>query len=203
MSNRLLQEDYNKYGEENFIFEIIEEVEDNDDMLIEKENFYMDKYKTYVLKYGYDFGYNLHRAVRRVFTEENKKAMSDALKGKNIGLSLEECLKIKELLLDSKREMIKDKIKEVSEITSISERTLGKISRGEYCRSKELLGGYKDWIGFNKYDLYVKIKEEIDKDNDPKKDCDISKKFNVSRNTVRRLRIGLITLQEGKIIMKQ
>lgn len=205
MGSRLLQEDYNIYGEENFKFTILEEVENNDDLLIERENFYMNVYKTYIHQYGYDYGYNLNRANRYKFSDKAKESMSKALKGKNILLSLEECLEIKELLLNSKCEMIKDKIKEVSSITNISERMIGKISRGECWCTKELQGGYKDWIGFNKYNLYVKIKEELNKNIGNEKiqarDKRLSIEYNVSQSTVLRLRLDIIKLENGKIII--
>lgn len=51
--NHLLQEDWNKYGEENFAFEIIELCSDSE--LDEKERYYIKKYKAFES----DGGYNL------------------------------------------------------------------------------------------------------------------------------------------------
>lgn len=51
--NLNLQRAWNKYGSLNFNFEILEYVE-NDGLLIEREQHFLDKHKTYVRKNGYN-----------------------------------------------------------------------------------------------------------------------------------------------------
>jgi len=67
--NEYLQHSYNKYGKDSFKFEIIEECCYDD--LINKENFYIDFYKSNVL----DFGFNLAKVneFRRNTYNDNVK----------------------------------------------------------------------------------------------------------------------------------
>jgi len=91
-----LQNAWNKYGESNFIFEIIEEVEKT--KLIEREQYYLDLNKSYLRENGYNqdptAGSPLgrkdseetkskKRASRKTwsFTEETKNKMSNSHKG--------------------------------------------------------------------------------------------------------------------------
>jgi group I intron endonuclease len=48
----------NKYGEENFNIEILEELETEEECF-KKEIYWIEFYKTNIIKYGHDFGYNL------------------------------------------------------------------------------------------------------------------------------------------------
>lgn len=59
-TNKLMQEDYNQYGEDNFeYYELEKEVSFKDR---NRECFYMDKYKTCNSKYGYNTRDNHSRA---------------------------------------------------------------------------------------------------------------------------------------------
>lgn len=193
-NNRYLQEDYNKHGEEKFRFVIVEELPNDDDLLLEKENYYMDHFKTYIHKYGHDYGYNNNKASRNRPTEESNKKRSESLKGKNISLTLEKCLEIKKLLLEETGELLKEKEARIAPMFNTSARTVGKIVRGDYWCSEQLGGKYKDWIGFDKKKLYLDILNALSGNDDkPGIDGQLAKKFNVSPNTVRRLRLKIIT----------
>lgn len=72
-SNPLLQKDYNKFGKENFIFNIEEYVQNDDNLLSEKEEFYFHKYKTLVKIYGFNYGYNIREANRGGLKFKNHK----------------------------------------------------------------------------------------------------------------------------------
>ncbi|MGH7974761.1 MAG: GIY-YIG nuclease family protein [bacterium] len=52
--NKYLQHAWNKYGGENFVFEVIEKVK-NKKNLIKREQYWMDKFKSYDFKFGYNF----------------------------------------------------------------------------------------------------------------------------------------------------
>lgn len=83
-ANPYLQEDFNKYGEEKITFEIIEflnylNTNECNDYFCERENFYMDKFKSHIKTYGKEFGYNIYRARRDSL--ESKRKKSDSLKG--------------------------------------------------------------------------------------------------------------------------
>ena len=76
-----LQNSYNKYGEENFIFEIIEEIEDKE-KLIEREQYWLDYYKSYDKKRGFNICLNARSCLGVERTEEYKQKISVANKGK-------------------------------------------------------------------------------------------------------------------------
>jgi group I intron endonuclease len=69
--NKKLQNSWNKYGEENFTFEIIEKCEERD--LMVKESFWMQFYGSYKKKNGY----NLDTIKgRKIISEETKRKIS-------------------------------------------------------------------------------------------------------------------------------
>lgn len=76
--NQHLQYSWNKYGEENFLFYVIEEC--SIDKLSEMEKYYIEKYHSDDDKYGY----NIEAGGRenKQLSEETRKKLSDALKGR-------------------------------------------------------------------------------------------------------------------------
>lgn len=140
-SNISLQIDFNKYGIENFetiIF--ISNLPNDDKILIEKENGYIDFYKSK------EFGYNNIKATRNRPSEETRKKHSESMKGKNSNITLEICIEIKNEILKYS-ENTKQKIieQEIAEKFKIGTRTIGRIIRGEYRLSPEIGGSLKDW----------------------------------------------------------
>ena len=109
--NKYLQEDYNKYGKENFKFEIIEECKK--DNLLERETYWINNYKGIFSKYIYnekdingynnEYKYNLSKSVsgnkngmygkrhKKESIEIMRKKVSAANKGKKRS---EECRKL-------------------------------------------------------------------------------------------------------------
>lgn len=80
--SKRLQEAYNQYGGESFVYEIIEKCDE--DKLIELEQYYIDLYYSY----NPDFGYNMSAiAGRPDLTEEQLKIIakqnSERFKGEN------------------------------------------------------------------------------------------------------------------------
>ena len=75
--SKLLQEDYNKYGKGCFIFEVLEYCEKEN--LIEREQYWMDYYNSWVREYGYNSsktaGFTTH-------SKETKKRMSVSARNK-------------------------------------------------------------------------------------------------------------------------
>lgn len=195
-NNKLIQEDFNKYGEENFKFEILEILPNDDAILVEKENYYMDYFKTYIHKYGSAFGYNQHRASRNRPTEESNKKRSESLKGKNISLTLEQCFEIKRLLLEeNKYEKMQIKMSRIAENYKVSSKTIKKIFYGDYWCSESLEGSYKDWVKKFNSRLIDKIKSEIqflEKSVESVSEIDksIANKFNISQRTAQRIRLN-------------
>lgn len=195
-NNSLLQSDFNKYGENNFQFVVIEELSNDDELLINRENYYMDIFKTLVREYGYDYGYNWNRANRVRPTEETKKKTSESLKGKNIGLTLEQCFEIKDLLLENDyHELKKVKEEKVANLYDISKKTIRKIIQGTYWCSDQLGGNYKDWVNESNNEFIEKIKSKIKELNfsiDKVSEIDklIKNEFNISQRTAQRIRLG-------------
>lgn len=145
-SNKLLQADFNYYGKVNFKYGEIEVCKEEN--ALQRENYFMDFYKTYIIENGTDFGYNMSRAARiDNFIEKDTSNYSNAFKG-NINsrkLTIEQCLEIKKLLLEETEELIKDKLERISNIFNVSIGTIGLIRSGKSSYSKELNGGLKDW----------------------------------------------------------
>lgn len=89
--SRHLQAAYNKYGDSNFTFELLEEV-DNTDSLREREQFYLDEYQTYFREYGYNTLFSTTTREGYRHSEETKVKISRVQIGKK--LSTEHKLRI-------------------------------------------------------------------------------------------------------------
>lgn len=76
-----LQRAYNKYGINNFIFLILEEIVDNCDIL-SKEQYYLDKFKTFKRKNGYNINPIAGSNLGRKFNKSTREKQSAIRKGK-------------------------------------------------------------------------------------------------------------------------
>lgn len=79
-SNKHLQSSYNKYNYGNFIFEIIEYVEDKN-KLLEREQYWIDKLNVCDDNYGYNISPTAGNCLGVKASEETKKKMSKKNKG--------------------------------------------------------------------------------------------------------------------------
>jgi group I intron endonuclease len=89
--NKFLQNSFNKFGKENFIFEVVEKCTEVE--LIDKENFYIDKFKSSKC----DFGYNLAKVNefrRNTYNEEVKVKLSKHNLNKNGNIKKFELIEI-------------------------------------------------------------------------------------------------------------
>ena len=93
-----LQSSYNKYGEENFIFEIIEYIEDKY-LLIGREQYWINEFKSYNRDNGYNICKIAGNTLGYKFTEEQKNNLSKVKKGKTTWI------KDKKLSLETKIKM--------------------------------------------------------------------------------------------------
>lgn len=76
--NQHLQSSFNKYGENKFKFSILE-VQTNIQTILEREQYYLDFYKSY----DRNIGYNIEKDVyKREVSEETKAKISETLKSK-------------------------------------------------------------------------------------------------------------------------
>lgn len=80
--NKHLQRSWNKYGEQNFVFEILEEIK-NKLFLLQREQYYIDLLKSYDLNFGYNVCKIAGSSLGIKLTEQHKEKISRANKGKN------------------------------------------------------------------------------------------------------------------------
>lgn len=78
--NNYLQNAWNKYNEENFVFEILEIIQDLN-ILLEREDFYILFYKSNNPEFGYNIRKNATNNLGIKYSEESKKKMSESMKG--------------------------------------------------------------------------------------------------------------------------
>lgn len=78
--NSYLQNAWNKYGKNNFMFYILEEVKL--EILIEREQYYINLYNVYDKKYGYNLAPTAGNTLGFKFSNESKLKMSIAKKNK-------------------------------------------------------------------------------------------------------------------------
>jgi group I intron endonuclease len=117
----LLQRAWDKYGEQTFKFEILEEVS-NPEHLLAYEQVYLDYYKSYEC----DRGYNIHKVagspLGMKLSQETKQKLREINTGKK--LSEEHKQKLREAKIGLKRsEETKRKIKETKTGKKLSEET--------------------------------------------------------------------------------
>jgi group I intron endonuclease len=82
--NILLQNAFNKYGIENFIFSIIENCDLS--ILVEREQYYIDSTNSINKEIGYNLLSTANSTLGFRFSEESRKKMSDAKKGLKLRL---------------------------------------------------------------------------------------------------------------------
>ena len=136
--NRHLQYSWNKYGKDNFIFEILEICNKND--IITKEIYYIDKYDCT----NHKFGYNMIKNSLVNYNKPNNetKALLSKL-FKNIPRSADVVKKYSNPVqqLDSNRKLIREysSMSEASRITGIMRQDIGQACIGKKIKKA---GGY-------------------------------------------------------------
>lgn len=73
-----LQGAWNKYGEQSFTFSIIERC--SPELCITKEQYWMDKFKSYIDNYGYNISPTAGSCIGCKISEESRRKMSEAAK---------------------------------------------------------------------------------------------------------------------------
>jgi len=162
--NTHLQHSFNKYGIDNFLFEIIEEC--TKDELNEKEMFYIKHFKSY----NREFGFNLEQGgnFNKTISEETKIKISQSMKGVKKSLIVREKMSISQ----------KKRSKEISKQHTGNSYTKG-IKRSQDFKdkiSKSLIGN-KRRLGLTpinttpviQYDVNMNFIKEWDKFSDLKK----------------------------------
>ena len=76
--SKYLQRAYNKYGKDNFIYEVLENCPENN--LIEREQYWMDFHKIYLPENGYNISPTAGKTTGYKHTQESKEKMTILLK---------------------------------------------------------------------------------------------------------------------------
>lgn len=138
-----LQNDWNLYGEKNFVFETIDSCNINRILLLEQ--YWINKSKKL---------YNKNAAIKInnnkiFFSKKTRDKMSKSKIAENnpmTSLTLEFCFKIKEELLKITPEKQLEKYERIAHNFNVSIPTIRNIKGGRHWSSKQLGGSYKDWI---------------------------------------------------------
>lgn len=131
--NDYLQKAFNKYGEEDFIFEVLEVVPklengtNDKDKLTEREQYWMDYYKSWNRYYGYNINpsASINPMQGKTHTEEARAKISEAAKGRVLS---EEA---KQKLIDSRKDKPSDS-REKQVKVDYSTRKIGTAKRIEF-----------------------------------------------------------------------
>jgi len=131
-----LQRSWNKYGEDNFKFCIVEEC--NNDQTLDKEQYYLDKYKSYDKRNGYNIAKNsLAPMMGRKHSEETLIKLSEGVKNRdascfvrgedkfNAKFKDEDIINIKKLISEGCR------TKDVANLYNVEGQTITQIKTGE------------------------------------------------------------------------
>lgn len=197
-----LQRAWNKYGENKFTFQIIEKNEKN--LLVEKEQFWMDLYKSYDPKFGFNSNAKAEGNHSRKWTAEQRIKYSKSRKGKKASPALSAALqKIRKVGSKSNLSSINEE-KVLSIISSLNEgKTPNTICLAHNVGISLVRAIYqrRTWTHLTK-DLYIKLPgsenqrnkvSKLNKENvkiikirllNGESHLDISKEYGVSRTTI-------------------
>ena len=87
-----LQNAWNSYGEENFEFEILEVLEDYDNILVEREQYWIDYYRSYDTSFGYNISHYAGRRSGYKTSDETKEKLRQAAIGRIVSAETKERL---------------------------------------------------------------------------------------------------------------
>ena len=211
-SNKYFQNSWNKYGEENFNFEIIECIENKNDLII-REQYYINLFDTNNKTKGYNIrpnalnnlGFHHSEKTKQKFTENSlgennnfygkhhseytKSILSNLLCGEKNGnakLTEDDVLSIYKLLEDKEIKMI-----EIANIFKVEPHTITQIKNGVIWKHLYYLYNKKDEINRNQklttndvLQIYDLLKNNISVIN-------IAKFFNVSNRTISSIKNGV------------
>ena len=184
-SNKHLLESFMKYGENNFEFSILEEVKDLN-LLIPKEQYYLDLFKSYDNKNGYNLrkiadsnhGYKHSKesiekfrlaSTGKTHTEETKKRISLANKGRIFSKETKEKMSLAKKGISNHWKGKKRTEKQKKFISEMAKKRIGELNSNSKLKKTDV---------------------EIIKNmffNEKKYINDIAKIFNVSRSTIKRV----------------
>lgn len=168
--SKLLQDDYNKYGENNFLFEIIEEVySDISDDYYNREKFYIEKFDSFNSGYNKTLGGLGSKGTttsiekRNILSEINRKRMTGTIlcketrnkmkasrennKNRTYGngsiLTKEQVVDIKNMLISGKR------VADIAETYNVTTSCISSINKNRNWKSVEV-DGWKEYLERNR-----------------------------------------------------
>jgi group I intron endonuclease len=176
--NDYFQKAFNKYGEEDFVFEILEVIDKLEDgtndkvKLTEREQYWMDFYKSYERDYGYNINpsASINPMQGRNHTEEAKQKMREAATGRTVSQDVRD--KIADIIRNVPKPRINMQFKEAKHDASKTGKTFFEyhvttpegveyvfINLAEFCALKNLSRThlanminkgtfYKGWSGY-------------------------------------------------------
>jgi group I intron endonuclease len=152
--NDYLQKSWNKYGEQSFIFEMVEKVERDKEKIINREQYYLDLYKSYEKDVGYNICSVAYSCLGIKCSEETKRKIGEANKGKLVGKNspffgiprseeirkkMSESQKGRKHTKESKEKMSKARLgKKYAPCSEERKEKIGKANSGENCGTSKL-----------------------------------------------------------------
>jgi group I intron endonuclease len=136
--NSDLQNDFNKYGIDNFSFTIIEECDGD---IIECEQKHISK--NIKLLYNKKYAKGDKNKKRLKYSKASKYNKGN--KNPNSALTIEDCILIKEELLKPIKNGWMEKYKEIASKFNVSDSTIKDIKLGKHWSNKKLGGSFKRW----------------------------------------------------------
>lgn len=141
--NKELQEDWLKYGVENFKFEIVEKTKDE-----KREAYWIYTLNNlYNVRVGYSWNgkENVPMYGKKHSQETKNKWKRKGINNPNAKLDLEKALLIKEKIKENTEETWKDKELRIAKEFKISITTVSRIKLGTHHLSNKLGGKYFEW----------------------------------------------------------
>jgi hypothetical protein len=129
--NKYLQNSWNKYGEENFKFEILEFIKDTNN-LVKKEKYYIHLYESNNRLKGFNFRINCNTNRGTIWSKKSRQKLSNSKKGKPTNLNYKEIAKLnnKKIIGINKftnKKLIFNSVKEAGEKLNIQRTSISKV----------------------------------------------------------------------------
>ncbi|MFA7709416.1 MAG: VOC family protein [archaeon] len=163
--NTYLQRSFDKYGEDNLKFEVIEYIEDKNN-LIEKEQYWMDKLNC-VSPNGYNICPTAGNTLGVKCTEETKSKIKESSKGGN-----------HPSLNKHMTQEIKQKLSKINKGKKVSEDTKEKLKE----KNKHVKSGENNWCSKLTDNDVIEIKRIFK--NKEMNCADIAKKYNIGKTAI-------------------
>lgn len=186
--NIYLQKSWNKYGENSFVFKIVEKCTKED--LTKREEYYINFYNSNTREFGYNIGSFLNGVV--IVSEETRCKISKSRKGIAPIKALAE---IKRLTLEGKNPNI-GKIHSETTKKKMSNSAKGRVPKKAHLKTQQLI---KE--GKNPYLGRVITKETVDKMLKKKSEWSFDEKQRYSDNLSKALKKRLFNGQEKKCVL--